>query len=256
MPLLVLGPLFFLIFYGAAYLGRWLGKRVDRTDKDKEPGLIVSASLGLLALLLGFTVSMAVSRYDNRRAAVVQEANAIGTFMLRTDLMPEAVRAPTLAALDRYVAARVKVGRMGEGISEVRDAGRITTQAQAEMWREVMQVRQHVPEESVKILLVESANGMFDMATVRDAALANRLPPTLVLLLIFFPIASLILIGYAGGDSLGMHLVASTELVLLLTLVLLLIADLNRPRSGSIITPQAALLDVQAQVKARSIPQS
>lgn len=260
LPLLALGLILFLLFYGAAFLGRWLGKRTNRSGsepgKEKDPSLVVSSSLGLLALLLGFTVSMAVSRYDNRRAAVVLEANAIGTFLLRTDLMPEVVRQPTLAALDRYLEARVRVGRMGESISDVRAAGQITTQAQEAMWAQVMQVREHVPEESSKVLLVESANQMFDMATTRDAALGNRLPPTLVLLLVFFPVASLILIGYVGGDAVGAHLVASTELVLLLTLVLLLIADLNRPRSGSIVTPQGALLSVQAQLQAtRSRPQ-
>ena len=79
-------------------------------------------------------------------------------------------------------------------------------------------------------------------------ALANRLPPTLVALLILFPVASLVLIGYVSGQLVGAHFLASTELILLLTLVLLLIGDLNRPRSGTISTPQTPLLEVQAQI--------
>ena len=70
------------------------------------------------------------------------------------------------------------------------------------------------------------------------------------MLLILFPVASLVLIGYSSGDSVGAHFMASTELIVLLTLVLLLIADLNRPRSGTIATPIAPMLDVEAQLKA------
>ncbi|MFN3371662.1 MAG: hypothetical protein ACK4Z0_09060 [Sphingomonadaceae bacterium] len=248
-PLWLLGLLLFGLFWLAAFVGRALHRKVEEGKGDA--GLVVSSSLGLLALLLGFTVSMAVSRYDLRRQATLQEANAIGTFLYRTDLMPPELRRQTLAALDGYVEARLRVGRMGEDQAGVEAAKAITRNAAEAMWRNVMVVRTQLPDPAVQLLLVESANMMFDMATARDAALANRLPPTLVLLLIFFPVASLILIGYVSGQSIGVHLMASTELILLLTLVLLLIADLNRPRSGTILTPMVPIEDVAAQLNAR-----
>jgi hypothetical protein len=250
LPLWALGLLLFALFWVAAWVGRLLNRNDTGTEKGGDPSLIISASLGLLALLLGFTVSMAVSRYDLRRTAVLQEANAIGTFLYRTDLMPPAIRAQTLDALDRYLAARVQVGAMGESAETVSRAKAVGSAAQAQMWRAVLAARAAVPEESVKLLIVESANQMFDMATARDAALGNRLPPTLVALLLFFPVASMVLIGYASGRTIGVHLMASTELILLLTLVLLLIADLNKPRSGTIMTPQAPLLELKSQLKA------
>lgn len=240
------GVVLFTMFWIAALFGRMLHR--DRADTDgSDPGLVVSASLGLLALLLGFTVSMAVSRYDGRRAAVLAEANAIGTFIYRLDLMPPGLRAEAHDALGRYIDARIRVGRMGEQAEQVKAARAIGNGAAQELWAEVLMATRELPEPAVKILLVESANQMFDMATARDAALGNRLPPTLVMLLILFPVASLVLIGYVSGKSLGVHLMASTELILLLTLVLLLIADLDRPRSGTIVTPQQPLLDVAAQ---------
>lgn len=250
MPLWLLAVVLFLLFWLAAYAGRWLRSLSNASKAAEEPGLIVSASLGLLALLLGFTVSMAVSRYDGRRAATLDEANAIGTFVYRTDLMPAELRAATLAELDRYVGARITVGRMGES-REVVDKARAETSAAAQrMWSHMVAVGPQVPDTAVRILLVESANQMFDMGTARDAALANTLPGTLVVLLILFPVCSLVLIGYTSGESVGAHLMASTELILLLTLVLLLIADLNRPRSGTIATPIAPMLEVQDQLKA------
>ncbi len=249
-PLWINGLILFGLFWLAAFIGGLLHRPESKKEDSGEPGLIVSASLGLLALLLGFTVSMAVNRYDNRRMATLEEANAIGTFLYRTDLMPADLRAKTHAALDRYIDARLEVGGMGEQTEDLAKAKRITAEAQAQMWREVLAVRAAVPEESVKLLVVEAANQMFDMATARDAALAARLPTTLVLLLLFFPIASLLLIGYVSGKSIGVHLLASTELIVLLTLVLLLIADLNRPRSGTILTPQQPLIDVRTQLDA------
>jgi hypothetical protein len=245
-----LGLGLFGLFWLAAFLGRWIRKRLKPRAAVEDSGLIVSASLGLMALLLGFTVSMAVSRYDGRRAATLEEANAIGTFLYRTDLMPPELRAATRTQLDRYVAARIAVGRMGESRQAVEAARAETSAAAQRMWDYMIAVGPKVPDTAVRILLVESANHMFDMATARDAALGNTLPTTLVVLLLLFPVASLVLIGYTAGDSVGAHFMASTELILLLTLVLLLIADLNRPRSGTIATPIAPMLDVQNQLKA------
>lgn len=245
-----LGLLLIALFWFSAWIGRLLHKRRPTSDEKDDAGFIVSSSLGLLALLLGFTVSMAVGRYEGRRAATLEEANAIGTFLYRTDLMPAEARAATQAKLETYVAARIAAGRMGESADDLQESARITSQAQAAMWRQVLAVRAAVPDPAMQILVVESANHMFDMATARDTALGNRLPPTLILLLIFFPVASLILIGYVSGESIGVHLMASSELILLLTLVLLLIADLNQPRSGTIVTPMTPLLGVQAQLAA------
>lgn len=249
-PLWLVGLLLLAVFTAAASLGRWLRVRLERPEDSGDPGLIVSASLGLLALLLGFTVSMAVSRYDGRRAATLEEANAISTFIYRTDLMPAALRHSTLAALDRYVAARISAGRMGESSEALARAHEDSGEAAARMWRYMVAVGPEVPDTAVRILLVESIHEVFGTAMARDAALANRLPPTLVLLLVVFPIASLVLIGYVSGRMVGAHFMASSELILLLTLVLLLISDLNQPRSGTIATPIAPLLEVEDQLKA------
>ena len=255
-PLWLLGLILLMLFWSAAALGRWLRERAGKAatpEEKSDPAFIVSASLGLLALLLGFTVSMAVSRYDGRRAATLNEGNAIGTFVYRTDLMPPALRAATLDELEHYVEARLAVGRMGETSEAVLKAHAETGKVAERLWKHMVAVGPQVPDTAVRMLLVESANGMFDAAMVRDAALANRLPPTLVALLILFPVASLVLIGYVSGRLIGAHFLASTELILLLTLVLLLIADLDRPRSGTIVTPQGALLEAQAQIRAAKL---
>lgn len=250
MPLWVIGVGLFVLLSLSAALGRGLHRLTGAPDKDGESGIVVSSSLGLLALLLGFTVSMAVGRFEDRRVATTQEANAIGTFIYRTDLLPPELRRQTLAELDRYVNARLAVARIGERPDGVARAKAITAKAASDMWAQMIAAGAKVPDTAVRILVIESANQMFDMATIRDASLANRLPATLVILLLFFPVASLVLIGYVSGAAKGIHFLASTEMILLLTLVLLLISDLDRPRSGTIVNSQQTMLDVRAQLDA------
>jgi hypothetical protein len=254
LPIWGLGLVLFTLFWLAALLGRTLAARRRAPDKDADPGLLVSASLGLMALLLGFTVSMAVSRYDERRAVMLREANAIGTFLYRTDFLPVAERSKVLDALEPYVDARVRVGAHGMRPPALAEARAVQAQAQAQVWQAVVAASAVATDGSFRMLVVNAANEMFDSATARDVALENRLPPTLMLLLLLFPTASLLLIGYSSGKSVGAHLMASTELILLLTLVLLLIADLNRPRRGTIMAPNQAMEDVQRQLATISRP--
>jgi hypothetical protein len=247
-PIWVLALGIFVAFFLALQIGKSIGSR-QGAKGDDDPGLLVSASLGLMALLLGFTVSMAVSRYDERRAQMVAEGNAIGTFIYRTDLLAPEPRAKALAALQDYVDARVEVGRQNVSKAELAEARGRQAAAQQLVWQAVMDAAAAATDGSYRMLVVNSANEMFDMATARDIALENRLPHTLVLLLLFFPLASMVLIGYASGKSAKAHTLASFEMVLLLTLVLALIADLNRPRRGTIITPQEVMIAAQEQLR-------
>lgn len=247
-PIWVLALMMFTLFTLAVRLGQYLARRKGPAGAG-DPGLLVSSSLGLMALLLGFTVSMAVSRYDERRAMMVAEGNAIGTFVYRTDFLPPAQRVATLDALETYVAARVDVGRQGIGKDELAEARQRQAVSQQAVWDAVVAAAGQVTDGSYRILTVGAANEMFDMAAARDVALENRLPATLVLLLMFFPLASMLLIGYTSGVSARAHALASFEMVLLLTLVLALIADLNRPRRGTILSPQEVMLAAQDQLR-------
>jgi MFS family permease len=249
-PIWLLALILFGLFFLAVRVGRTLAAKRKPDEADTDPGLLVSASLGLMALLLGFTVSMAVARYDERRTVMVNEGNAIGTFIYRTDLMPPEQRIKTRAALEDYVAARVDVGRQGITRPELAAARKRQADAQQLIWQEVVSTSAVAPDGSFRILIVGSANEMFDMATTRDIALENRLPNTLIVLLVLFPLASLVLIGYVSDRSGRAHALASIEMILLLTLVLALIADLNRPRRGTIIAPQEAMLAAQDQLRA------
>lgn len=254
LPIWLCGVLLFALLMGGAALGRWLRARGGRDGSPGDASLLVSASLGLLALLLGFTVSMAVSRHEMRRSLLVQEANAIDTMRQRADLMPAASAVAMRDELSRYLDARIRVSRIGEDAGGVARARADSRVASERMWAKIVELRASVPEESVKLLLVEGAGRMFDLASEREAALDSRLPVALLALLLLFPVASAVLLGYAYGRSPGIHGPASTEMILLLTLTLLLILDLDRPRSGMILTSQRPLVELQQAELARRAP--
>src|SRR6476660_4413535 len=108
---LELGLLFLAVLLGAAALGVFAGHRVRHlSDSLKEPfGVLQGALLGVVGLLLAFGLSLAVNRYEDRRANVVFEANAIGTTYLRAQTLQEPVRTRSLALLVRYTRTALGV---------------------------------------------------------------------------------------------------------------------------------------------------
>src|SRR4051794_7501014 len=121
---LELGLLLFGVLLAATAVGALLGRRArKRSDTLKEPfGTLQAALLGIVGLLLAFGLSLAVSRYENRRANVVTEANAIGTTYLRAQTLAEPVRSRSLDMLVRYTRTAIGVADHVPGSDEARRA--------------------------------------------------------------------------------------------------------------------------------------
>src|SRR3954469_18167797 len=119
-----LGLLLFGVLLGATGLGILLGHRVRHlSDEVKEPlGILQAALLGVVGLLLAFGLSLAVSRYENRRANVVTVANAIGTTHLRAQTLPEPIRSRSLELLVRYTKTAIRVSDAVPGSAGARQA--------------------------------------------------------------------------------------------------------------------------------------
>src|SRR3954454_17155865 len=121
---LELGVLLFGVLLGATALGTVLGRRVrHHSDTLKEPfGVLQAALLGVVGLLLAFGLSLAVSRYEDRRANVVDEANAIGTTYLRAQTLPEPIRSRSLDLLSRYTRTSIRLSDHVPDSTEARAA--------------------------------------------------------------------------------------------------------------------------------------
>jgi hypothetical protein len=179
-----LGLILFAIVLGTTGLGLLLGRsQRHRSDSLREPLAVLQAALlGVVGLILAFGLALAVGRYEARRGAVVEEANAIGTTYLRAQTLAEPIRTGSLQRLVRYTDTSIALSQSVPGSPAGRKAAADGQQLQRQLWALAGQALEAAPIASAPRLYVESLNQMIDLQTVRVAGLNNRVPgPVLVL---------------------------------------------------------------------------
>lgn len=250
VPLWLVGLGLFALLASACWAGRQWRTHVARDEGNGDASLVISASLGLLALLIGFTFSLVVNRHEQRAAELVMEASAIESLWQRLDFLPPAPRAELHDTLKKYVDARVRVSRIGENRADAEAATQEGLRLADSIWNGLVVAEPLIERESTLDFLVVAATEMMRVAAARDAALSARVPAPVLLLLLVFPLSSAVMIGFVYGKRPGLHTKASVELLILLTLTILLIVDLDRPRSGLVLNSQAPLEQIQARIGA------
>ncbi len=241
MPMLFRSPwllaLVSLLAYAlSAQLGFRLRARYHRVAKEDgdDYALVVGGALTLLALIIGFTFSMAVGRYDQRKAYEEQEANAIGTAYVRADLLPPERAAQVRAALRAYLDQRIRWYTTSDGELVARidaETGRL----QAELWSAVAApaVAQPTP---VAALVVNAMNDVLNSQGYTQAAWWNRIPPGAWALLVSIGIFCNLLLGYRLRERSAAF---SIVLPIALAITTLLVSDIDTPRRGMIrVVPQ------------------
>src|SRR3954451_20474461 len=163
-----LALLLFGAILGATALGILTGRAMRRHSQHlSEPLAVLQAALlGLVGLILAFGLSMAVGRYDARRTAVVDDANAIGTTYLRAQTLREPLRTRSLADLARYTDTSIRLSLAVPGSAASRAAVADGAPLQRSLWRLAGQSLAGSPGDSAPRLYVESLNEMIDMQTV------------------------------------------------------------------------------------------
>lgn len=193
-----------------------------------------AAMLGLLALLLGFSLSMAVSRWDVRREVIVNEANAIGTLWLRAGLLEEPLRDDLRGALREYTEARLVLGAFGGDLETLRAARSKSEALHANIWSAVERANRPDRSNAVMSSLITAANEVIDIHEVRLASIMNFLPAHLFLLLVSVAAVAIGFLAWGFGAANQGGRKAIVALGLLIGAVLLLIMDVNRPQRGRI----------------------
>jgi uncharacterized membrane protein (Fun14 family) len=239
----------------AVEVGYRIGRRVQgrASEASRSHVSAVQASpLGVLALMLGFTFSQALQRFDSRSEAVVDEANAIGTAYLRAQLLPASVRSQVKALLQTYLDTRVRASVIPLSDQAAREAELAETgQQQAALWRYASQAAEEDPNPVTTGLFIQSLNEMIDSYGRRIAAL-DRHVPEVVLFLLFGTFAlTLGIVGYAAG--IAGHRVSNVAYIMIALIVLLVfvIIDLDRPRRGLIQVSQASLTELRTSIQAQ-----
>jgi len=247
---LELGLMVFAIMLGSALLGGLVGHHLrGHSEALREPvGAVQGALLGLVGLILAFGLTMAVGRYDSRRAAVVDDANAIGTTYLRAQTLREPIRTRSLDLLARYTDTSIRlstsVPSSAKAKAEIADGARL----QRQLWRLAGESLAGAPADSAPRLYVETLNEMIDMQTVRVSALNNRVPSAVLLFEIVGSAIGLGLLAlYLAILSRGVVTVVFAAVFV--SALLLVTFDLDRPTRGFVRVPDTPLVALRASME-------
>ena len=192
-----------IVIIGSTVLGFLLGRALDRRREGlREPlGVTQGALVGFVALLLAFGLTMAVGRYESRRAAVVTEANAIGTTYLRAQTLTEPVRSESLALIKQYTDLRIRLDHEVPGSKQFDETSDESQRIQNQLWGLAGDALNASPVDSAPRLYVETLNDMIDAHTTRVSALDNRIPTSVWLLQIVATAVALASTRHVRGDA-------------------------------------------------------
>ena len=245
-----LGLLVFAVIGGACVIGGLAGRYVRKhSDTYREPiGAVQGALLGLVGLILAFGLSLAVGRYQDRRAEVVNDANTIGTAYLRAQTIAEPQRSDSLALLRTYTDLAILVTREVPSSSSLAATTAEQGRLQRELWRLAGEAMNRNPQGSAPRLYVDSLNAMIDQQTVRLSGLNNRVPnPVLWVELLAAALALGILALYLS--MLGRGHVTVGAAAILVSFLVLVTFDLDRPTRGMITIPSTPLVAARASME-------
>jgi hypothetical protein len=221
---------------------------IEKDEARKgQIGGIQGAILGMLALLLGFTFSMAVARYENRRDLVLQEANSIGTTFLRASLLPDAHKIAVEEMLRRYVDVRLDFYNAGIEVSKIIEAENEAAALQREMWAHATAAAKEAPT-PITATFINTLNDTIDLDASSLTALRAKVPSAVWLLVLVVAGVGCCSCGYGAGASGSRSSFSNAMLPLLVAVVITLISDLDRPRQGLVGISQQPLLDLKASL--------
>jgi hypothetical protein len=242
--LLIALMLVVLLSVEAGYrLGRFRSHREHETETPV--GEMVAATLGLLAFILAFTFGLAATRYDTRRQLLIDEANAVGTTYLRAGMLPER-REEIRTLLRDYVDIRIeaiKPGKLAEGIRRSEDL-------QHRLWELTIPIATKNPNSIIVGLFIQSLNDVIDLHTKRlTASVRNRIPFAIWAALYGISMLSFAAMGYHSGLTGTTRSLVIIVVALTFSVVIALIADLDRSQEGTLKVNQQALIELRQSMK-------
>jgi hypothetical protein len=253
IPIWAVGLIFIAILTTTLEISFRIGfkKREVWRDADSGGGAVVLNSMfALLGLVLAFTYSMGVNNYDANKKAVIMEANELSTAFLKANLVAEPGRTELKTKLLEY--ARTRYFSWGAYITaeERKMELRITLDEQAELWSATMRVIEQGNRGPMSSSLVASINDVIDAHTIRLAAILDKLPRVVIWMLLFLAAAALGVAGYNAGTQGQMSRFRMTALTLVITSLMLIILDFDRPGDGIIIVDNFSMDNVIADMEA------
>lgn len=235
----------FVFFVGVIEASFRLGRR-SRAPRDEDGkthvGALQAAALVLLALLLGFTFSMAVSRFDSRKELLLDEANAIGTTVLRARFLPEPQRHEAAALLKAYVSARIDLYDAGVDRTRLEAAIDAASRLEDRLWQLAVASAAADARSVPTGLFIQALNDLIDDNEKRRVALDNHVPEAVIFLLFFVSAVALGFVAYGCGLTGRRRFMMNLIFALLIAMVITIILDFDRPRRGLVQVSQDSLV--------------
>lgn len=236
-----------LLLLLASEVGYRLGRLIQRYRPDRAEasvGALNGATLALMAFLLAFVTSSAVSNFTDRREAVVAEANAIGTTYLRAGYLPDPESMESRQLLREYVDQRLEALDMDKTIQAIARSEEIHT----ELWALAENLAKEDSSPTLALYL-SALNEVIDLHTNRiNVALVMRMPYSLLVAVFGMAMLALLLVGVHAGYAEKRNPIALVAFILTVSIVFLLIVDMNRGDSGILRVSQQAMIDLQRQI--------
>lgn len=247
---LIVAITLFAALVAATQVGFWTGSRARRDGQSgtSEAMTIQASVLGLLALLLGFSFSMAMNRYDVRKKLVVEEANDIGTTYLRAGMLKSPYGTTIRRLLRRYVDARLELADPDVDNDLIPKVLKQTDDLQEQLW---LQATAYVNYDSRPVptgLFVTSLNQVIDDHARRMAAYENQVPEPIFTALYIVAVLAMGLTGRVCGLADNRQLMPTVTAALLIALVIFTINDLDRPRHGFIRVSQKSMMSLRESI--------
>lgn len=244
---------------GGVILGRRQARKhaagaAESPAKSNVEGYIISSIFGLLAFLVGFTFSMSLSRYDDRRSWIAQEATAISTVYLRAELLDEPYRSRLRSLLRDYATSRLAPDNITS--AEIETGILQTERIRNQLWDETRTAIYPDRKSDLASYFVEAMNNALDIGTRRALAGRAHVPTQIVAILLVYLLVAAIMLGYLMAKEGTTRRHESTLLILMFVASINLILDLDRPREGLIRVSQRPLEELIASMNADAAKES
>ncbi|SDK61536.1 hypothetical protein [Microbulbifer yueqingensis] len=252
VPLLGMGAISILVVMVSLGLGTLLGRLTARgrdSRGDASMGSVVAATLGLLAFMLAFTFNMTAERFGQRKALLLEEVNAIATTYLRADFLDERGTVKARKLLAEYARVRDFDPRAG-ALEDYRRRLQRSEQIQRALWELVAQHEARGYEPERLRAFYQPLNEVLDYHTRRTLVGGEyRIPAPIWVALYAITALSMLAIGFQLGVSRGGSLLVALALAVAFSLVILLIADLDRSYEGFLLVDQAPMKELSEQLQ-------
>jgi hypothetical protein len=229
-----------IVFFFILLLFHWFGHKYRKAkiakspdDKKNSLGAVEGSLIGLTALLLAFSFGMTASKFERRREIIVEEANAIGTAILRCDMYSDSIRKAFLKDFSLYIDERIAYFDAGDNPEKITKSLENASGISERIWKRAVSQSQDRDNLSQSLLVIPALNSMIDLVSTRESSRNFVVPRIIQWILIVMMLLSGFLAGYdAEWKRKNLGLILSFALMTALTFYLIL--ELDRPRQGYI----------------------